>query len=94
MLLALDEERQPALEHEVNLLLPRVGGIRPRWPGSSTSWFIPKLVTPSGRRSDTKRSPAAGSSRERAIPTPLPRILGKRLAAPAIRGTLSVWGGL
>lgn len=24
MLLALDEERQPALEHEVNLLLPRV----------------------------------------------------------------------
>src|SRR5215212_3841637 len=37
--------------------------MRPRSPGRSVMRLIPKLSTPSARRSDWKRSPVAGSSR-------------------------------
>src|SRR5687767_14042924 len=42
--------------------------MRPRWPGSSTSWLRPNDATPSCGRSGTKRSAASKSSRARATP--------------------------
>src|SRR3954468_23989759 len=43
--------------------------MRPRWPGRSSIWFRPNVVTPSSRRNPTKRSWFAGSSRANARPS-------------------------
>src|SRR6478672_6334811 len=59
--------------------------MRPRWRGSSTIWLIPKLVTPSGRRSETKRSPASGSSAVRAMPSSMAAILRRARQRPQPR---------
>ena len=37
--------------------------MRPRWPGRRMIWFRPKVVTPSARRSETKRSSRVGLER-------------------------------
>src|SRR6478672_1285875 len=43
--------------------------MRLRWPGCSTIWLIPNVVTPSWRRSATNRSSVSGSSRVREVPS-------------------------
>src|ERR687886_2548743 len=49
--------------------------MRPRWPGCSTIWLRPKLVTPSSARRRTKRFSASGCRRVVAVPSSMPAIL-------------------
>ena len=75
LLLALDDQRQRPLEDEIDLLLALVAMDAPALArGASTSWFIPKLVTPSARRSETKRSSPSGSSFVREVPVSMSAI--------------------
>ena len=61
MLLALDHERQLALEHDVGLFLRMMAMDALTLPGSSAIRFTPKVEMPSSRRIGISRSPLATS---------------------------------
>src|SRR5919202_4183303 len=53
--------------------------MRPRWPGCSTIWLRPKLVTPSSARRRTKRFSASSCRRVVAVPSSMAAILCRGL---------------
>src|SRR3954467_15701830 len=59
--------------------------MRPRWPGCSTIWLSPKLVTPSSARRRTKRFSASGCRRVVAVPSSMAAILCEQRRDPRDR---------
>src|SRR4051794_40267970 len=59
--------------------------MRPRWPGCSTIWLSPKLVTPSSARRRTKRLSASGCRRVVAVPSSMAAILCEQRRDPRDR---------
>src|SRR3954470_14856139 len=59
--------------------------MRPRWPGCSTIWLSPKLVTPSSARRRTKRFSASSLRRVVAVPSSMAAILCQQRRDPRDR---------
>src|SRR3954447_25529949 len=59
--------------------------MRPRWPGCSTIWLSPKLVTPSSARRRTKRLSASSLRRVVAVPSSMAAILCQQRRDPRDR---------
>src|SRR4051794_22882086 len=59
--------------------------MRPRWPGCSTIWLSPKLVTPSSARRRTKRLSASSLRRVVAVPSSMAAILCEQRREPRDR---------
>ena len=64
--------------------------MRPRWPGRSTIWLRPKLVTPSSRRSGTNRSSVSGSSAAKLTPDSMADMM-RRPRSPTSSGVSPPW---